>query len=86
MITVPPYITINYDELCDNGIHIHSIWVHPDYRKQGLFKTFINQLAQAYDAIFLECWPTLVQMYEHLGFKQEGVQYDGYIEMVRKRK
>ena len=85
MIEVPKYIDIDYDELCDNGLAINAIRLDVPYRGKGLFKKFLNDLMEEYSFITLVCWPTLIPMYKHLGFEEVGMEYDGYMGMIRKK-
>ena len=77
-------IDINYD-VCEELIFIHTVHINHEYRGQGRFKQLLNNLQSQYSKpIELECWPTLIPMYLHLGFKDLGeCNWDGY-HLMRK--
>jgi hypothetical protein len=66
-------------------LFINTISVRHAERGKGLFHKFINELKQEYAVILLECWPTLIPMYMHLGFEVLHGEYDGYYEMIWKK-
>jgi len=76
---------INFD-VCDEVIYIHSFSINPIYRNRGYSRRILYNIKYKYNkCIVLECWPTLLSLYKHLGFNENGNNsYDGYIEMILK--
>ena len=74
---------INYD-VCNEVIHIRTFIIKPLYRGRGYSRRIFNNIKYKYNKlpIELECWPTLLKYYKHLGFVEIGRTYDGYIEMI----
>lgn len=74
-------IIIDYS-VKDNALSISTVEVRSEYRGQGYFKELLNYFKSHFDIISLECWHSLVPMYKHLGFVDEGRDDQGYHEMV----
>jgi hypothetical protein len=74
-------ITIDYS-IDDNILHIDTVEVKSGYRGKGYFKELLNYFKSHLGVITLECWSTLLPMYKHLGFVNEGIDDQGYHEMV----
>lgn len=85
MITkIPEHLSITYTEINSNVLLINTIEVGYRFRKQGIFKEFLNELSKEFKMIELECFPTLISMYEHLGFEDLGEIDDEGYHLMRK--
>lgn len=63
--------------------HIEDIVVDRDYRGQGLAQEIINYLKnrafqQGCYKVILDCYPELVRLYQHCGFREGQVQMSIY--------
>lgn len=82
---IPEHLNVSYSESNDS-IYIYTIDVDYKFRNQGIFKNFLNELSKEFKVIELECFYTLIPMYEHLGFEDLGeVDDEGYHLMRRNR-
>lgn len=77
-------IDIDY-EVCNEVIFIRTVSINHEHRSKGIFKHLLDKLQAEYSKpIELECWPTLIPMYLHLGFKDLGeCDWEGYHLMRR---
>lgn len=77
---INPY-RITYS-ITGNTLSIDTVEVNPEFRGKHLFSQLIDYFKSTVNVITLQCWDTLVPMYKHLGFIDEGVDEQGYHEMV----
>lgn len=56
--------------------------INPEYRGRGYSYLAFDFLKRKYSRpIVLECWPTLLEFYSKLGFREVCRTVDGYVEM-----
>jgi len=69
----------------DDQIFVCNFSINQNYRKRGYSRRILNKLQNKYKKpIYLECFPTLKNFYEKLGFEFICSTVDGYNEMMRR--
>lgn len=75
-------IEINYSVTSNSIMSINTVNIDINHRGKGLFKSLLDYFKSKFTLIRLESWSTLVPMYKHLGFIDEGVDDQNYHEMI----
>ena len=73
---------IEYSIYTNEVIFVHTFGINDEHQSQGHSYKVFNELKTYGLPIVLECWPTLIEFYNKLGFIKECDTREGYAEML----